>query len=138
MPANKKNHTWGARLTIDLDALYKNASHLLEITDNGLIAVVKNDAYHFGIEKTIETFYLAGVRFFATTSLRDAIFIRKQYDDVDIFMLNPCREFDTLRSEEHTSELQSRQYLVCRLLLEKKKLPRSYSSPHSRCLFLSV
>src|SRR3712207_6986226 len=28
---------------------------------------------------------------------------------------------DDLRSEEHTSELQSRQYLVCRLLLEKKK-----------------
>src|SRR3712207_7674272 len=28
-----------------------------------------------------------------------------------------------LRSEEHTSELQSRQYLVCRLLLEKKKTP---------------
>src|SRR3712207_8205726 len=28
----------------------------------------------------------------------------------------------TPRSEEHTSELQSRQYLVCRLLLEKKKI----------------
>src|SRR3712207_7059305 len=28
------------------------------------------------------------------------------------------------RSEEHTSELQSRQYLVCRLLLEKKKYTR--------------
>src|SRR3712207_9197358 len=28
---------------------------------------------------------------------------------------------ERLRSEEHTSELQSRQYLVCRLLLEKKK-----------------
>src|SRR3712207_8804479 len=28
-----------------------------------------------------------------------------------------------LRSEEHTSELQSRQYLVCRLLLEKKRTP---------------
>src|SRR3712207_7518014 len=28
---------------------------------------------------------------------------------------------EQLRSEEHTSELQSRQYLVCRLLLEKKK-----------------
>ena len=28
---------------------------------------------------------------------------------------------EALRSEEHTSELQSRQYLVCRLLLEKKK-----------------
>src|SRR3712207_7578119 len=30
--------------------------------------------------------------------------------------------FAAPRSEEHTSELQSRQYLVCRLLLEKKKL----------------
>src|SRR3712207_8643101 len=30
--------------------------------------------------------------------------------------------WNNLRSEEHTSELQSRQYLVCRLLLEKKKL----------------
>src|SRR3712207_8627281 len=29
--------------------------------------------------------------------------------------------FEGRRSEEHTSELQSRQYLVCRLLLEKKK-----------------
>src|SRR5215203_6306816 len=32
------------------------------------------------------------------------------------------------RSEEHTSELQSRQYLVCRLLLEKKK-KTNYTSP---------
>src|SRR3712207_7852660 len=30
-----------------------------------------------------------------------------------------ARGFDNARSEEHTSELQSRQYLVCRLLLEK-------------------
>src|SRR3712207_7626842 len=32
-------------------------------------------------------------------------------------------EWRMLRSEEHTSELQSRQYLGCRLLLEKKKKP---------------
>src|SRR3712207_8607614 len=32
----------------------------------------------------------------------------------------PHQELDSARSEEHTSELQSRQYLVCRLLLEKK------------------
>src|SRR3712207_8489181 len=31
------------------------------------------------------------------------------------------RQITNVRSEEHTSELQSRQYLVCRLLLEKKK-----------------
>src|SRR3712207_8630465 len=35
--------------------------------------------------------------------------------------VNPHTE-SALRSEEHTSELQSRQYLVCRLLLEKKKI----------------
>src|SRR3712207_7300229 len=34
-----------------------------------------------------------------------------------------------LRSEEHTSELQSRQYLVCRLLLEKKKNPSYIHTP---------
>src|SRR3712207_9493165 len=34
------------------------------------------------------------------------------------------RAADGLRSEEHTSELQSRQYLVCRLLLEKTKRNR--------------
>src|SRR3712207_8180158 len=32
-----------------------------------------------------------------------------------------CTHRSGTRSEEHTSELQSRQYLVCRLLLEKKK-----------------
>src|SRR3712207_8615108 len=31
-----------------------------------------------------------------------------------------CQPSSRIRSEEHTSELQSRQYLVCRLLLEKK------------------
>src|SRR3712207_7210170 len=43
-----------------------------------------------------------------------------------------------IRSEEHTSELQSRQYLVCRLLLEKKKITPlslltspSFSSSHT-------
>src|SRR5690349_24131200 len=33
----------------------------------------------------------------------------------------PGSPFDSMRSEEHTSELQSRRDLVCRLLLEKKK-----------------
>src|SRR2546422_3457752 len=36
------------------------------------------------------------------------------------------------RSEEHTSELQSRLHLVCRLLLEKKKRPACRAPPHQR------
>src|SRR3712207_8139721 len=39
------------------------------------------------------------------------------------------------RSEEHTSELQSRQYLVCRLLLEKKK--KKISTPEISIMDLS-
>src|SRR3712207_8713224 len=39
-----------------------------------------------------------------------------------LYMLGP-------RSEEHTSELQSRQYLVCRLLLEKKKKKKFNNDP---------
>src|SRR3712207_7115318 len=46
---------------------------------------------------------------------RAADFIRKAPPIAPDQPLNPGR------SEEHTSELQSRQYLVCRLLLEKKK-----------------
>src|SRR3712207_8856990 len=41
--------------------------------------------------------------------------VRVPFDPADPF------HYYTIRSEEHTSELQSRQYLVCRLLLEKKK-----------------
>src|SRR3712207_3939847 len=56
--------------------------------------------------------HLAGVSLFATVyAVGRAVFIvagMMLFVDVD------------LRSEEHTSELQSRQYLVCRLLLEKK------------------
>src|SRR3712207_7948066 len=37
-----------------------------------------------------------------------------------------CARTGSTRSEEHTSELQSRQYLVCRLLLEKKRTRLTY------------
>src|SRR3989442_6322922 len=43
-----------------------------------------------------------------------AIAVREEYDRLTVGR-SPCR------SEEHTSELQSRPHLVCRLLLEKKK-----------------
>src|SRR3712207_7918921 len=49
--------------------------------------------------------------------------------------LKAIQEFVALleefRSEEHTSELQSRQYLVCRLLLEKKKKKKSISHEYN-------
>src|SRR3712207_8858004 len=47
-----------------------------------------------------------------------------------IKVMKEKRRLQESRSEEHTSELQSRQYLVCRLLLEKKKSPKSYFEKH--------
>src|SRR6266498_4421071 len=44
--------------------------------------------------------------------------------------LSPISMVTALRSEEHTSELQSRPHLVCRLLLEKKK-PTQVLTPSS-------
>src|SRR3712207_7061971 len=41
--------------------------------------------------------------------------------EVNVVKIADNVSFNDARSEEHTSELQSRQYLVCRLLLEKKK-----------------
>src|SRR3712207_9000727 len=47
----------------------------------------------------------------------------KDNDVVTLLRVDAAKSI-AVRSEEHTSELQSRQYLVCRLLLEKKKNTR--------------
>src|SRR5258707_11574567 len=64
-----------------------------------------------------------------TTLFRSGLLCGEFYWDITLdgrhlsgmqFILSHSEAYDP-RSEEHTSELQSRQYLVCRLLLEKKK-----------------
>src|SRR5947209_16067112 len=88
---------------------------------------------HYVSEKAIPAFYF----FFTdpatteiyTLSLHDALPISMDRELIvavgDLTCRYPGAPRDALvgvsRSEEHTSELQSRQYLVCRLLLEKKK-----------------
>src|SRR2546422_7316326 len=44
----------------------------------------------------------------------------------------PVEKRGDVRSEEHTSELQSRLHLVCRLLLEKKKKNEQYNTAYMR------
>src|SRR3712207_7875432 len=68
----------------------------------------------------------------ATESLRSYLPQLFERLNIKTFLDAPCgdwnwmRQVDLSRSEEHTSELQSRQYLVCRLLLEKKKNKQHY------------
>src|SRR3712207_8016711 len=74
-----------------------------------------------------------------TTLFRSLGALRRDRDDVgvvdhghvDVGGLADGRPHLLLRSEEHTSELQSRQYLVCRLLLEKKTILYHSHSYHS-------
>src|SRR3712207_7116628 len=61
-------------------------------------------------------------------AIEDAIFEGRS-DEVVRDISNVKQE---IRSEEHTSELQSRQYLVCRLLLEKKKNSTSIQHTQDR------
>src|SRR2546425_8072307 len=49
----------------------------------------------------------------------------ERYPNYDLSLMQGFQQETEMRSEEHTSELQSLAYLVCRLLLEKKKKSRS-------------
>src|SRR3982751_7050937 len=64
-----------------------------------------------------------------TLSLHDALPISLEFFLVERYRLFAAHEtaLKSIRSEEHTSELQSRSDLVCRLLLEKKKPNQLYN-----------
>src|SRR2546422_3999065 len=72
------------------------------------------------------------------TITKDGVTVAKEIELEDAIENMGAQNFlsmTTLRSEEHTSELQSRLHLVCRLLLEKKKqkkLYRRHGSQHER------
>src|SRR5687768_17885672 len=74
----------------------------------------------------------------------DFLFDAASFQEVDKLVTHRCRDFGMAdqivpgdgvvagRSEEHTSELQSRLHLVCRLLLEKKKKNNKHAQHHMR------
>src|SRR3712207_6927412 len=72
----------------------------------------------------IEVFQTDGAEFQALPMDHQIAFPDDQFDRAAAHIDDQgraVRQVHAVRSEEHTSELQSRQYLVCRLLLEKKK-----------------
>src|SRR2546428_4456878 len=72
------------------------------------------------LEKWTQNDYFSMANLFARVRLKTGNFsrTRRALEDVTVFSSTTG---DIIRSEEHTSELQSRSDLVCRLLLEKKK-----------------
>src|SRR2546422_8565886 len=66
--------------------------------------------------------YTTLFRSFVVIGVRDSVFSKQVHESLFALPQRKQRFMDLLaRSEEHTSELQSRLHLVCRLLLEKKK-----------------
>lgn len=62
------------------------------------IAVVKNNAYNYGLEFAVKAFAISGIREFATTSVDDAVKIRQMCGpNADIILMNPTTDFKRAR-----------------------------------------
>src|SRR3712207_8518203 len=104
---------------------YENAQKARESRRNQTNTVIKEmklrpkiDSHDYETKKGhVVRFLRAGDKVKITIMFRG----REQHRPELGFRLLQRLAEDVTRSEEHTSELQSRQYLVCRLLLEKKK-----------------
>src|SRR3712207_8764916 len=68
-------------------------------------------------KKYLDALYDVGLWYITITTV--LLYLAGVFANIQV--LQPKLALIKYRSEEHTSELQSRQYLVCRLLLEKKK-----------------
>ncbi len=84
----------GGILTIDRKQFIETAKNSAGGKD--IIAVVKNNAYNYGLEFAVKAFLEAGIHSFATTSLDEAGRIRSYSSDALIFMMNPVRDFKTV------------------------------------------
>lgn len=71
------------------------------------IAIVKNDAYNFGLKDTFDAFYYAGIRAFATTNLKEAKLLRSFDPSVMVLLLDPSTEFKELKDHHITLTLPS-------------------------------
>lgn len=89
-----------AILKLNQKRLYEQAKSLQ--SQNDVIVVVKNDAYNFGMHRAFEAFFKAGIRSYATTNLKEAVWLRKQNKEIMILLLDPSIEFETLRQHDIT------------------------------------
>src|SRR2546422_11546764 len=140
----------GARLTRDDGLALFHSSDLLTIGRLGDLANRRRngDRVYFAANQHINPTNVCVLRntcvfcSFARMPREDGAYTRsldEVFAEADAAHENPTREFHIVgglhpklrltyyRSEEHTSELQSRLHLVCRLLLEKKKVTKVYS-----------
>lgn len=86
--------TW----SVDTQIFYQNAVKVKN--KQPIMAVVKNNAYHYGLEFAVKQFLKAGIDTFSTTSLREAVRVRKLAPQAMIFLMNAVYDFDTVREND--------------------------------------
>lgn len=94
-----------ARLVINTERLTRQARCFQSQVDT--IAIVKNDGYNHGLETVYQAFYKGGIRAFATTSLPEAIQLRKWNSDIFILLLDPNADFKKIREYDLTLTVSS-------------------------------
>lgn len=94
--------------SVDTKTFIENAQRVKG--SNEVMAVVKNNAYHYGLEFTVKQFLSIGITTFSTTSLKEAVRIRSIAPDATIFLMNAVYEFDTLREYDIQMTLPSLAY----------------------------
>ena len=81
--------------SVDKEAFLQNAIKVKN--GNSIMAVVKNNAYHYGLEFAVTSFLKAGINTFSTTSLKEAIKVREIAPDATIFLMNAVYDFEKVR-----------------------------------------
>ncbi|UXR70847.1 MULTISPECIES: alanine racemase [unclassified Staphylococcus] len=83
---------------VDSEIFQKNVQQV----KNGqpLMAVVKNNAYNYGLTFAVEQFWKSGIRCFSTTSLKEAVKIRELAPTATIFLMNASYEFEIVRMHD--------------------------------------
>lgn len=97
-----------ARWTLNQTQFVQNINHVRGNTP--VMAVVKNNAYHFGLPYAIEAFTKAGIDTFSTTSLNEAVQIRELREDATIFLMNPSTDFNAIKQNNLHVTLPSKDF----------------------------
>jgi len=91
-------------LNVDLDAYASNINKLQEISNKKLIAVMKANAYGMGVQAAVEYALKAGIDFFATSSLEEALQVRQLAPKAEIQILGyvDLRFLDVVKENNFT------------------------------------
>ena len=112
-----------------------NVEYAKSITNKQIIAVVKNNAYNTGLEKSVDEMQKAGISFFCTSDIREAVLVRKFAPLAEILATNTPNEEDILLAKEHGIHISINsynQYLTQKELMQGLKLHLKINSGMNR------